>query len=130
MFRDLAETFLVGLRARPSGDDVYEELGRKPSMPLLLVGDKCVSSDAVSGDSGRSCGFFGVINPYRSTSAPLTSSQSSKPPASSNSPLAGLPCGCDEELADSGVLDPGICVRGGSAPSEGEGRFEGLECLL
>lgn len=68
------------------------------------------------------------MNPNRSTSALSTSSQSSKPPASSYSFLADLPR-CGDKLSNGGVpvVRPGD-VRG-PFPVEGKGEPDGLGCL-
>lgn len=79
VLRDRAETFLLGVLP-PSEDD-------KPMESLLsstfrLLGENCADLSSV-GVPTLEEGCLGAMKPYRSTSAPSMSSQSSRPPANS-----------------------------------------------
>lgn len=100
VLRDLAETFLVGVICRPLGGNDNPD-GSLFWRTFLFLGEYCAEFSSVGVptlDRGL-CGM--LMKPYRSTSAPLMSSQSSSPPASSKCVL-GRSHG-KKELPDFGV---------------------------
>ena len=89
---DRADTFLLGARLKPAADE-----GDRPNARFFLgVSDaNCNTVETLcgglgSGVPGLEGSRFTLINPYRSTSPPRTSSQSSIPPASSYGRLGSL----------------------------------------
>ena len=100
VFSDMAETFLLGVCLPLSGEDWFVA----SLFWSLLLGENCedfISVGVPNLDPGRGK----LMKPYRSISAPSTSSQSSMPPANSVSLLA-TSGDSKEEAPDLGVLWP------------------------
>jgi hypothetical protein len=101
VIKDRVELFRFGALPGANGD------------PLVLVESNLLSNTLrfrgvageliVTGVIGRDSGRLGRMNPYRSTSAPSISSQSSIPPANSSSRRAELVGRGKEDAVDWGV---------------------------
>lgn len=102
--RDRAETFRLGVRLPLTGGD--EWAGSLFCSRFLLLRANWTDLGSVGVPNLELPGRGIVMNPYRSTSAPSRSSQSSRPPASSVSRFWLLRMS-DEELPDLGVAQPG-----------------------
>lgn len=92
---DLADTFLLGMRPNWAETPEASLLDRK----FLLLEAYWDDLSSV-GVSHLDWGLRGVMKPYRSTSPPSTSSQSSMPPASSYSFRMASSALDDKELAE------------------------------
>lgn len=102
VFNDLAEIFLLGTLDIPCDTggplDLLVSTLRPLRRPVATYSER-VSAGILVLDKGLSPPT--VMKPYRSTSSPCTSSQSSIPPASSNSLRRALPRGDGREVTES-----------------------------
>jgi hypothetical protein len=88
VFNDLADTFRLGARWKLALDVALD--GERPNVRLFLGVSEASCNTVETRCGGLGSGVPGldgflltVMNPYLSTSLPLTSSQSSMPPANS-----------------------------------------------
>lgn len=81
VLRDRAETFRLGTLPPPGWNE--NPIGSRFWSTCRLLGENCADFNSVGVLFREAGNRGGAMKPYRSTSAPSTSSQSSKPPASS-----------------------------------------------